>query len=190
VVPHPPKAVERKDTVERCREVDLLRKVLWSYSHLCCLEVSSSAHRFSAAAWSTHKHFTDTLIVWFSKVGMANTSQQQWHYLAETPSPRPQHRSAGETWRDIKEKFLVVPVKPSSACITVHQVLFILPPNITWSPQLLPRHLSCLSTCLSQLTSLCQSAWSCNYFQVYLRHHSQNSGRLKGWSNAGQWGTH
>ena len=77
--------------------MDLFRKVLWSNSHLCCLEISSSVHRLAAAARSTCKHFTDTPAVQFSSVRIANTNQQQWHYLAETARPQPQLKSAGGT---------------------------------------------------------------------------------------------
>ena len=38
--------------------------------------------------------------------------------------------------------------KPSSASITIHRVPFILSPNITCPPQVLPQHVSCLSTCV------------------------------------------
>lgn len=53
-------------------EEDLFRKVLWSKSHLCCLEIGSSVYRSAAAARSTLK---------FSRVGLANTNQQPWYYL-------------------------------------------------------------------------------------------------------------
>jgi hypothetical protein len=36
-----------------------LEMVLWSNSHLCCVEILSSFHRLAAAAQSTCKHFTD-----------------------------------------------------------------------------------------------------------------------------------
>ena len=39
----------------------------------------------AVAAWFTCKHFTDIPAVQFSRVRIANTSQQWWHYLAETP---------------------------------------------------------------------------------------------------------
>jgi hypothetical protein len=46
--------------------------------------------------------------------------------------------------------------KPSSTSVTVHRAPFILLPNITCPPWLLPQHV-----CLSQLTLLCQSARVC-----------------------------
>jgi hypothetical protein len=86
--------------------VDLFRKVLWSNSCLCCLEISSSVHRSAAAARSTHKHFTDTPAVQFSRVRRANTNQQQWHYLAETARPQPQLESASGTNRNTRSSQL------------------------------------------------------------------------------------
>ena len=76
----------------------MFRKVLWSNSHLCCLEIGSSVHRSAAAARSTHKHFMDTPAVQFSRVRIVNTNQPRWHDLAETARPQPnQHESAGGT---------------------------------------------------------------------------------------------
>jgi hypothetical protein len=51
-------------------EMDLFRKVLWSNSHLCCVEICSSVHRSTAAAQFTHKHFTDKPAVQFGRVGL------------------------------------------------------------------------------------------------------------------------
>jgi hypothetical protein len=123
----------------------------------------------------TCKHFMDIPAVQFGRVGIANTDQQQWHYLAETARPQPQYKSAGriranrdarkssrlclsqqredqrryETNNHCTASFIS---KPSSASITNHQVLFI---SIQTSQVLQG---SCLSLCLSQLTSLCLSA--------------------------------
>jgi hypothetical protein len=45
-------------------KVDLFRKVLWSDSHLCCLEVGSSVHRSAAAAPNTSQiHQQSSLVV-------------------------------------------------------------------------------------------------------------------------------
>jgi hypothetical protein len=76
------------------REVNLFRNVLWSNSGLCRLEIGSSVHRAAAAAQSTHKHFTDTPAVQFSRDGRANTSQQWWDDLAETAKAQPLLESA------------------------------------------------------------------------------------------------
>jgi hypothetical protein len=38
----------------------------------------------TVAAWSTVKHFTDIPEVQLSTIRIANSNQQQWHYLAET----------------------------------------------------------------------------------------------------------
>jgi hypothetical protein len=95
----------------------------------------------------------DTLAVQFGRVGIA-TNQQRCHYLAETGWHQPCHKSAGATkanrntrkisllclsqWRSVKtrdqEEFSYAS-KTSSTFITFHQVLFILPPNITCPPQ-------------------------------------------------------
>jgi hypothetical protein len=54
---HPPEAVEKKERIWGGGGVDLFRKVLWSNSRLCCLEISSSVPRSAGAARSTRKHF-------------------------------------------------------------------------------------------------------------------------------------
>jgi hypothetical protein len=51
----------------------LLRKVIWSNSCLSCLyclEMSSSVYRLAAEARSTPKHFTDTPVVQFDRIGL------------------------------------------------------------------------------------------------------------------------
>lgn len=78
-------------------EEDLFRKVLWSKSHLCCLEIGSSVYRSAAAARSTLK---------FSRVGLANTNQQPWYYLAETARSQPWLESAGGTRRNAGREVL------------------------------------------------------------------------------------
>lgn len=84
-----------------------LEGVLWSNSlRLCCLEINRS----TAAAQSTCKHFTDTPVVQFNSIGIANTNQQLQHYLAETARPQLQHKSAGETLEEHQEKFWAVPL--------------------------------------------------------------------------------
>ena len=51
------------------------------------------SHESAAAATSTRKHVTDTAAVQFSRVGIINANEQQWHYLAATV--RGQSESAG-----------------------------------------------------------------------------------------------
>ena len=120
--------------------MDIFRKVLWSNSLLYCWEIGSSVHMLATAAQSTHKHLTDTSMVQFDNVGIANTNQQQWHYLPETTRPQPWPKSAGGTLRDTRRSFQLClsqgrfetykyctassVSKPSSASITVHWVLF------------------------------------------------------------------
>jgi hypothetical protein len=66
---------------------------------MCCLEIGSSVHRLVEAALSTCKHFTDTTLIQFGRVGIANRSQQQWHYLVEIARPQPGLYSTGWTRR-------------------------------------------------------------------------------------------
>jgi hypothetical protein len=57
--------------------VDLFRKVLWSNSHLCCLEISSSVRRLAGKSGSIHsQHFTDTPAVHFSRTVLATAVTQ------------------------------------------------------------------------------------------------------------------
>jgi hypothetical protein len=49
VTHHPPEVMGNKGYGVR-QGVVLFRKVLWSNSHLCCLEIGSSVHRTSMAA--------------------------------------------------------------------------------------------------------------------------------------------
>jgi hypothetical protein len=76
---------------------ELILKGSLEISHLCCLEIGSSVHRLAVAARSICKHFMETL-----RVGIANTDQQWWHYLAETARPQPPHESAGGTRRQAR----------------------------------------------------------------------------------------
>ena len=69
---HPPAVVGEKGY----KELDLFRKVLWSTSHLCYLEISSSVYRLAVAAWPTHKHFTDTPVVQLGRVRLATVVTQ------------------------------------------------------------------------------------------------------------------
>ena len=54
--------------------------VLWSDSHVCCLEIDSSVQSTTVTACSTCQYFMDTPAVQFCRVGIANTHHQQ-HYL-------------------------------------------------------------------------------------------------------------
>ena len=67
-----------------------------------CVVGKLTVHRSAAAAQSICKHFTDIPAVQFSRVGIANTNQQWWHYLAETARPQPRHELAGGTRRDTR----------------------------------------------------------------------------------------
>ena len=126
-------------------EVDLFRKVFWSNSCLCCLKIDSSVHMSVVAARSIQNPFTDTAVVQFSRVKIANKNQQLWYYLTETARPQPLHESAGGIRRNARRNSLLCLFqrighqqmwdqqaftassmsKPSSFSITVHQVLFL-----------------------------------------------------------------
>jgi hypothetical protein len=146
--------------------MDLFRKVLWSNSHLCSLEISSSVHRLASAAWSTGKHFTDTPAVQFSRVRIANkpaavaqpSRNSQVSALAQVSRRDPEElrksswlclsqlsKDSEDSRPTVLHSQLYKQAKLSS--VTVHWVLFILPPNITCAPWVF----------LSQLTSLCQT---------------------------------
>jgi hypothetical protein len=62
----------------------------------------SSQVKQAAAAHSTGKHFTDAPAVQFYRVGIGDTNQQWWYYLAETARPQPQLESAGRTRRNAR----------------------------------------------------------------------------------------
>jgi hypothetical protein len=70
-------------------EVELFRKVLWSNSCLCCLEIGSLVHRLAAAAQSICKHFIEISAVQFGRVSLANRNQQRCLYLVNTARPQP-----------------------------------------------------------------------------------------------------
>ena len=122
--------------------MDLFRKVLWSNSHLCCLEISSSVHRSAVAARSTHKHFTDTPAVQFSRIWISNMNQQRWHYLAETARPQPQHKSAGGTRRDTR--------RSSQLCLS----------QGSEDQQRCETHKHCTASCTSKPSSVSVTLWS------------------------------
>jgi len=144
---------------------------LWKDSHLCRLEIEFSS-QVSSGTWSTCKHFIAIPAVQFTRVGIENTSQQWWYYLAETARPQPRLASAGGTWRRTRRSSLLrlsqqsedqgireskkkhctasSTSKLSSAFVTVCLDLFITL-NIMSPPRVWPQHMLCLSTrvCLS-----------------------------------------
>ena len=81
--------------------MDLFRRVLWSNSHLCCLEISSSVHRLAAAAArSSWKHFTDTPADQFSRVGLGSAViQHSSRDIQASASPRVNRRTRRNTRR-------------------------------------------------------------------------------------------
>ena len=81
------------------RKWTCLERVLWSHSHLRCLELGSSAHRSAAAAaGSPRKCFMDTPAVQLSSVGMANTNQQ------------PQISRRDQSQQECQENFSAMPL--------------------------------------------------------------------------------
>ena len=141
--------------------MDLFRKVLWSNSCLCCLEIGSLVHRLAVAAWSICERFRDMTAVQFSRVGIANMNQQRWRDLAQTTWPQPQQEGPGGMPKEVLsctslgESKISEDKRPTSIAslaqppsLLVESYLY--PPNITCSPGILHQH-----TLLSQLASLC-----------------------------------
>ena len=91
-------------------EAGLLRKVLWSNSCLCCLEISSSIYRVAGSRSSIHKlYFTDTPAVQFSRVRIANTSVALPNRVSQASASTPvSRRDQGQ--QELKEKFLALPL--------------------------------------------------------------------------------
>jgi hypothetical protein len=126
--------------------VDLFRRVLWSNSHLCCLENGSSVHR-------CRQHQLDPL---------ANTSQiyqqsnsvesgcQQWLYhLADTGKPQPLLESAGGTNRN-------------TSCL-----LFCFQGNK--DQQTLETHKCCRASCTSKPNFVSITPWS-SFYTLQISH--------------------
>jgi hypothetical protein len=149
-------------------KVDLFRKILWSNSHHCCLEISSSAHSLEIAVQSTSKHFTNTPAVQFSRVRLAIVLTKPSKDIQATASAqvtkRNQEGSQENSWlclfQSIKNPWRFkthkpytasTKSKPSSASVTVHWVLVTLSKHHVFS-RVLPQHMH-----LPQLTSLYQS---------------------------------
>jgi hypothetical protein len=140
--------------------VNLFRKVLWSNSCLCCLEIGSSFYRLAVAAQSTCKHLRDTPAVQLATVGLATVvvwpSRDSW--------PQPWLESEGGTnritrssrlclsqgnkdqWRHETQKHCIVSCtrKPSSVSVTLWSPIYTLQTSLVL-------HVPCLSTCI-QLT--------------------------------------
>jgi hypothetical protein len=148
-------------------EVDLFRNVLWSNSHLCCLEISSSVHKLAEAAQSTPYHFIDT-IVQFARVGVTawinngdNTYQRQLGLRLNTSQQEGSREMSKEilsctSLREAKiskdcetHKHYTASStnKPNSTPVTVCWALFF-SSNIPCPPHVLPQHRSCFSTCV------------------------------------------
>jgi hypothetical protein len=87
-------------------EVNLFRKVLWSNSRLCCLEIGSSVHRSAVAAPSYCRHFTDTAAVQFSRVGLATAVTGSNRDSQASASVQVSRRDPEEH----QEKFLAMPL--------------------------------------------------------------------------------
>jgi hypothetical protein len=153
--------------------VDLWRKVLWSNSCLHFQEISSPVDSSAAAAQSTCKHFLDTPEVQFGGVGIVNSNQQQWQEqlgLSQI-STRAQ---------EVCQKFSAVPLSAKLGSLKTwdQQALYSrlqqqanlhCPASPIYTPSKYPESSMGLATAhvlpqcvgLSQLTSLCQSAWVC-----------------------------
>jgi hypothetical protein len=90
-------------------EVDLFRKVLWSNSLLCCLEISSSFHRVAACDPLTNTSCIHQQSCSADSLRTVDRDQHCWHSLAETARPQP---PALVSRRDPEEHqtFLAVPL--------------------------------------------------------------------------------
>ena len=99
-------------------------------------------------------------MVQFNSIGIANTQQQQWHFLLESAGPQPWHKSAGGTlgaarsssWfclsqeakirEDLRPTSVAQPALYASQApppsLSVGSCLH--PPNITSPPRVLPQH--------------------------------------------------
>jgi hypothetical protein len=134
-------------------EVDLFRKVLWSNSCICCLEISSLVPSLAVAAWYTCKYLKDTPSVQFWRVRIANTSAA----VALTGRGRPQpHMSQLEggtgtpgvllclsgKLRSAKTHKHCCTSKPSSVSVTPCSPIYILQTSCIL-------HVPCLSKCLA-----------------------------------------
>ena len=134
-------------------------------------------HRLAAVSPSILQHFRDALAVWFGRVGRANTISS-----VAVPSRDSQASALAPLSRrdpePCQEKFSAVSLSrkqrsaktwdprahstgKSSSAESGSAESCLHSPDITHLPQVLPQHVSCLRVCLSQLTSLCQSAWVC-----------------------------
>jgi hypothetical protein len=163
-------------------EVGLFRKVLWSNSHLCCLEIGSSVHRLAGSSSSTHlQTLTDIPAVQFSRV---------WLATAVTPPSRDSQTSAlaRVSRRDPEghqEKFSAVPLsgKRGSAKIRHTSItLLAVPASQSLSPSLhgvlfIPSkyHVSSTylaSACASNQHESSEATTKCSTLQVFLVHFS------------------
>ena len=146
-------------------EVDLFRN--GSLEQLPSVVWKLAVHRLAVAAWSTRKHFKDTLAVQFGRVRIANVNQQWWqrqpglslstNQQQEGPAEIPRNvlgcasLRKGQRRRETLKCCTASSIsKPSSTSFTIRWVL------------LIPSKYQCvLHGHLSQLTSLCQSARVC-----------------------------
>lgn len=110
--------------------MNLSRKVPWSSSHLCCLEIGSSVHRFAAAAaLSTHKHITDTPAVQFGRVGLATVTQPSRDSQALSLGSSHQEGPTGEvlscaSLREVKISQDMGPTSIAQLAVPASQALF------------------------------------------------------------------
>lgn len=116
--------------------MDLFRKVLWSNSHLCYLEIGSSVHRLGGSGRSTHKHLMGTPTVQLGRIRLATMETGPSRDSQASTLARDSRRDQEEH----QEKFSAVPLsgkqrsvkiqdpqhatssvsKPSSSSSTVH----------------------------------------------------------------------
>ena len=117
--------------------VDLFRKVLWSNSSLCCLEIGSSVYRLTAAAPSTCKHLMEI-----------SGQQQPWYDLAGITRPQLWLKPAGGIRRNARSSLSAVSFSGNqiSAKTGDAQPLSLSTESYVYPPNIHVLHRSCLVT--------------------------------------------
>ena len=134
--------------------MDLFRKVLWSNSHLCCLETSSSVHRSASTARSTGKHFTDTPAVQFGRVGIATAVSRPSRDSQASACRNTRRRSqlclsqeSKDQWR--LETYKRCPaVPPRQALFLSLRWVLLIPSKYHMSPSASPQHVHLIARVL------------------------------------------
>ena len=92
----PPTRGSGRKVIMIWRKWTSLEMLLWSKSHLCCQEISSSVHRSAAAAQSTHKYFMDIPAVQSGVGRAAAVAQSSRNSQASAETARVSRRNQGQ----------------------------------------------------------------------------------------------